>query len=63
MAKENSHTNGVGIARVDRHGQVALIGEGIEIRREGKPVESVALAVGSVYLVVDCSSSMAGDKS
>lgn len=35
---------------------------GIEIRREGKPIEKTTLRGGSVYLVVDCSYSMAGDK-
>ena len=35
---------------------------GIEIQRGGRPVEGKALGGGSVYLVVDCSSSMEGSK-
>ena len=62
MAGENSHTDGVAIARVGQDGRSALTGGGIEIRRQGKPVESTALRGGSVYLVIDCSSSMAGGK-
>ena len=61
MAEENSHTKGVA-TRIGQDGRVAHKGGGIEIRREGKPVESTALRGGSVYLVVDCSGSMAGGK-
>ena len=42
--------------------RVTLMGRGIEIRRTGKPVESTGLQGGAVYLVIDCSGSMAGDK-
>ena len=62
MAEEISQANGLAIARVGQDGRVALTGGGIEIRREGKPVESTVLRGGSVYLVIDCSSSMAGGK-
>lgn len=62
MAGETFHINGVAIARIGQDGRVALNGGGIEIRREGKPVESKGLRGGSVYLVIDCSSSMAGGK-
>ncbi len=40
---------------------VSISQKGIEIRHEGKPVSSVALT-GYVYLLVDCSASMEGDK-
>ncbi len=62
MAEENFHTNGVEIAKVGQDGRVALTGGGVEIRREGKPLESTVLRGGSVYLVIDCSGSMAGGK-
>ena len=42
--------------------RMALTGGGIHIRRERKPVERTVLRGGSVYLVIDCSSSMAGEK-
>ncbi len=62
MASENSHTKGMAIAGDGHDGRFALTGGGIEIRREGKPVESTVLRGGSVYLVIDCSSSMEDDK-
>jgi len=40
---------------------VSISQKGIEIRHEGKPVSSAALT-GYVYLLVDCSASMEGDK-
>jgi Mg-chelatase subunit ChlD len=40
---------------------VSISKKGIEIRHEGKPVSSAALT-GYVYLLVDCSASMEGDK-
>ncbi len=40
---------------------VSISQKGIEIRREGKPVSSSALT-RYVYLLVDCSASMEGDK-
>ena len=46
--------------RQDR--RVAVSSGAIEIRRQGKPVGTVAPASGHVYLVIDCSVSMAGAK-
>ena len=62
MVGANSQAKGAAIARVSQDKRVALTGGGIEIRREGKPVENTVLRGGSVYLVVDCSDSMAGQK-
>ena len=44
------------------NGRGALARGGIEIRREGISLDSTVLPGGSVYLVVDCSSSMEGEK-
>ncbi len=62
MVGENTKANGVAIARAGQDTRVALAGGGIEIRRQGKPVESTVLRGGSVYLVIDCSGSMEGQK-
>jgi Mg-chelatase subunit ChlD len=44
-----------------QNAHVSVSQKGIEIRHEGKPVSSGALT-GYVYLLVDCSSSMEGNK-
>ena len=62
MVEENAEAKDVAIARVSQDSRAVLTGGGIEIRREGKPVESAVLRGGSVYLVIDCSGSMAGQK-
>ena len=62
MVGDNTEANGATIARVSQGGRVAPTGRGIEIRREGRPVESTVLRGGSVYLVIDSSGSMAGQK-
>ena len=62
MVVQNTEANGVAIVRASQDKRIALAGGGIEIRREGKPVESTVLRGGSVYLVIDCSGSMAGQK-
>lgn len=41
---------------------IVISQHGVEIRHEGRGVSSSTMASGYVYLVVDCSSSMAGDK-
>ena len=41
---------------------VSVSQKGIEIRHEGKPVISSSSLTGYVYLLVDCSASMEGDK-
>lgn len=54
---------GIEVNRGSQDTRVAISQEGLEIRREGKPVNFEVLGTGSVYLVVDCSSSMEeGDK-
>ena len=62
MAADNTEVNGVATTRVSQDRRVASAGGGITIRREGKPVERTVLRGGSVYLVIDCSGSMAGEK-
>ncbi len=62
MAVDSTEVNGVAISSVGKDKRVASTGGGITIRREGKPLERTALRGGSVYLVIDCSSSMAGQK-
>ena len=62
MVVENTEANSVAIARASQDKRVALSRGGIEIHRQGKPVESTVLRSGSVYLVIDCSGSMAGRK-
>jgi len=42
--------------------RITVSQEGIEIKREGKPISFEAPTVGFVYLAVDCSGSMSGDK-
>ncbi len=42
--------------------RISVSDRGIEIRRRGKPVSSEVSVTGFVYLVIDCSASMAGDK-
>ena len=49
------------IIRDSKDVRIATSQRGVEIRREGKPV-STATRTGYVYLVVDCSWSMEGDK-
>ena len=62
MVLDNTEINGVAITRVSHDRRIASTEGGITIRREGKPVESTVPRRGSVYLVIDCSSSMAGQK-
>ena len=57
MTKEKS----VQITRDSEDSRVSITRKGIEISREGKPVSGTALT-GYVYLLVDCSASMEGDK-
>ncbi len=62
MAEGMSQSNGGALGKCNQDQRVTLKGKGIEIRRTGKPVESTVLQSGAVYLVIDCSGSMAGDK-
>ncbi|MCL0094323.1 VWA domain-containing protein [Dehalococcoidales bacterium] len=48
-----------------KHGtdnRITISQHGVEIRHEGKPISIRVTGIGDVYLVVDCSESMAGDK-
>ena len=51
MMRENAQTNSVPIATVSQDRRIALTVGGIEIRREGKPVESTSLRGGSRWTV------------
>ena len=52
--------NGIRITHEDR--RIAISQGGVRIRHEDKPVSAEAAVTGFVYLLVDCSSSMSGDK-
>lgn len=63
--KENKMENNVssnGIKIIKSEGKVSLTEDGIKIQREKKPVRGELIRVGFVYLVVDCSGSMEGEK-
>ena len=62
MVEGMSQTNGGVLGKFNQDQRVTSTGRGIEIRRTGKPVKSTAPQGGAVYLVIDCSGSMAGDK-
>ena len=62
MTEGLSQVNGGALGKSNQDQRVTLTGGGIEIRRTGKPVESTSLQGGAVYLVIDCSGSMGGDK-
>ena len=49
---------GIEIVRSTQDRRVAVSQEGLEIRREGKPISFEIPTAGFVYLVVDCSGSM-----
>lgn len=57
MSDEN-----LGITQRTQDTRVSLGKGGIQIKRRGKPVGGEIAALGYVYLVIDCSASMAGDK-
>jgi len=58
--KNNVSSNGIKIIKSE--GKVSLTEDGIKIQREKKPVRGELIRVGFVYLVVDCSGSMEGQK-
>jgi len=51
---------GIEITRQDKG--VAISQGGVQIRHEGKPVKSSETKAGFVYVLLDCSTSMVGDK-
>jgi len=57
-----ANEKGIEIARQQSDGRAAISEHGIEIRYKGKPVDAKEIHGGYVYLVVDCSGSMEGDK-
>jgi len=60
MEKDIVSNNGIRIIKSE--GKVSLTENGIKIQRENRPVRGELIRVGFVYLVVDCSGSMAGYK-
>jgi len=53
---------GAEITRQSPDGRMVISQSRVVIRHTGKPVSGVAIGEGYVYLVVDCSGSMLGDK-
>lgn len=60
MGKSIEGNNGIKIVKSDK--RAAISQEGIIIQHEGRPIHVEFTKVGFVYLVVDCSGSMEGDK-
>jgi Mg-chelatase subunit ChlD len=60
MGKSIEENNGIKIIKSDKR---AVISQGgVKIQREERPIKGELAKVGFVYLVVDCSESMAGQK-
>lgn len=62
MTGDTARTPGAPAAVAGHDPRVTLTPGGLQIRREGQPIGRTVLHRGAVYLVVDCSSSMAGEK-
>lgn len=60
MAQASGSGRGIDVTRVSRDRRINLSERGLEIRHEGRPITYDASAFGFVYLVIDCSASMAG---
>ena len=60
MKKDIVSNNGIKIIKSDRRASISQ--GGIKIQREKKPIKGELTRVGFVYLVIDCSGSMAGQK-
>ena len=58
--KRIANGHGVRISKQDK--RVTISQSGVRIRHEEKPVSTEAAVTGFVYLLVDCSGSMSGDK-
>jgi Mg-chelatase subunit ChlD len=52
-------SGGIEITRGSKDGRITVSGQGIEIRRENKPIIHEERGAGFVYLLIDCSGSMA----
>jgi len=59
---KRNDNKGIEITKPSYDKQAVVSTEGIEIRREGKPISSEITRSGILYLLIDCSGSMAGDK-
>jgi len=53
---------GIEIIRGSQDKRITISQQGIEIKREGRPIKFETPTAGFVYLVIDCSISMSGDK-
>ena len=62
MTEDTARTAGAPAKVASPDTRVAHRGGGFQIRREGQPLRSTVLQRGAVYLVVDCSGSMAEHK-
>jgi len=60
MKEDNVSNEGIKIIKSE--GKVSLTKDGIRIQREKRPVRGELIKVGFVYLVIDCSGSMEGQK-
>jgi len=60
MKKEDVSNNGIKIIKSDE--RATIFQGGIKIKRGGKPISGELIKVGFVYLVLDCSWSMEGQK-
>ena len=57
--EQNNNSKGIEITKSTYNKRVVVSNEGLEIVREGKPVRGDATGGGIVYLLIDCSGSMA----
>jgi molecular chaperone DnaK len=60
--KENDSRKWVKVRTDPGAGQVRAVDGGIEIKRSKGPISSKARDIGTVYLAIDCSASMSGEK-
>jgi len=60
MAQASGSGRSIDVTRVSKDKRIAISERGLEIRHEGRPISYDASTFGSVYLVIDCSESMAG---
>ena len=62
MGPEKHITTGNGIRITKRDTRIAVSQGGVRIRHEDKPVKAESANTGFIYLLIDCSASMNGDK-
>ena len=62
MESEKRVTTGDGIRITKRDTRIVVSQGGVRIQHEDKPVKAESAHTGVVYLLIDCSGSMEGDK-